>query len=138
LVKNCKKKGSVLENEFKRYFEKWNYLVLRSAGSFGIDLVAIKKNYKPVLINVKWKRNYCGPAERKELIDDADRVNGIPILAYKYVSKGKKNGKHCIEFLKDFKSRGDFLLLEPLKDQVSHPHLLLEELQLPSGTQQVV
>jgi Holliday junction resolvase len=138
LVRNCKAKGTKLEHDFRDYFVKWGYLVTRAAGSFGIDLVALKKDYKPVLINVKWKRVYCGPDERKELIDDANRVNGIPILAYKYVPKGKKNGKHCIEFLKNFKSRGDFLSLESLKDQESCPHLLLEELKLPSGIPQVV
>jgi Holliday junction resolvase len=119
LVKNCKAKGSVLENEFKRYFEKWNYMVLRSAGSFGIDLIALKKDCKPVLINVKWKRVYCGPDERKELIDDANRVNGIPVIGYKFIEKNKKNGKHMIEIITNFDKKGYTLLLPHLKNNSS-------------------
>jgi Holliday junction resolvase len=138
LVRNCKSKGTRLENEFKEYFTKWGYLVTRAAGSFGIDLIALKKNCKPALINVKWRRVYCSPQERKELIEDAERVGGIPILAYKHINKGKKNGKHCIEILKDVKNRGDYEFLESLKDQSDIPPLLLwVEVKPPPYTRKV-
>lgn len=96
MVKNCKTKGSVLERNFKAYFEKFGYHVNRAAGSFGIDLVAIKKDAPPLFINVKWRRVYCGPAERKQLEKDAIEYGAIPIIAYKHIPKGKKNGIHCI------------------------------------------
>src|SRR5690348_1326970 len=96
-IKNTKANGTVLENEFKAYFEKWGYLVVRSAGSLGIDLVAIKKGFKPVLINVKWLRKYCGPAERKQLLDDAQKAGGIAVLAYKYIPPRKRRGRHALD-----------------------------------------
>lgn len=99
MVKDKKNKGSNLERDFKKYFEKWGYLVTKSGGSFGIDLIGLKFMSPPLLVNVKWKRVYCGPSERKELIDDANKIGGLAILAYKYIEKGKKNGKHCIEIL---------------------------------------
>lgn len=107
-----KRKGTNLENEFKDIFEKHGYKVIRSAGSFSTDLIAIKKNCKPLFINVKWIRNYCGPNERQELIDDSDKANGIPILAYK--SK-KSYGKRMIEVLTDAKTRGEVLVLDGSK-----------------------
>jgi Holliday junction resolvase len=119
-IKNTKAKGSVLENEFKAYFEKWGYIVTRAAGSFGVDLVAIKKDFKPVLINVKWLRKYCGPAERQKLLDDAKKVGGIAVLAYKFIPRGKKRGKHAIDTVEDVKKRGVRILLGPLEN--NHPH----------------
>lgn len=115
MVINCKAKGTRLENEFKQYFEKWGYLVTRAAGSFGIDLIGLKFNCPPLLVNVKWKRVYCGPSERKELIDDASKIGGLAVLAYKHVEKGKKNGKHCIEILNGPKEiQSNPVVLEPL------------------------
>jgi Holliday junction resolvase len=98
LIKNKKSKGSKLEREFKEYFQKFGYHVSRAAGSFGIDLVAVKKDSPPLFINVKWKRNYCGPAERKELEKDSFDFGALPVIAYKFTPKGKKNGRHCISF----------------------------------------
>lgn len=107
-----KAKGTKLEHDFKRYFEKWGYHVIRAAGSFDIDLIAIKKDVPPILINVKWLRKYLSKKEREELLKDAEKTDGIPLLAYKYVPKGKKNGKHCIEIIN---SLGGPLVLESLK-----------------------
>lgn len=112
MVKNKKAKGSNLERDIKRYFERWGYIVTKSGGSFGIDLIAIKKDLPPILINVKWLRKYLSKKEREELLKDAEKTDGIPLLAYKHVPKGKKNGKHCIEIIN---SLGGPLVLESLK-----------------------
>jgi Holliday junction resolvase len=96
VVKNCKAKGSLLERNFKAYFEKFGYHVTKAGGSFGIDLVAIKKDCPPLFINVKWRYNYCGPAERQQLEKDAIKYGAIPVIAYKHIPKGKKNGRHCV------------------------------------------
>ena len=97
VVKNTKAKGTKLEHDFRRYFEKWGYHVIRAAGSFGIDLIAIKKDHPPILINVKWLKKYLSKSEKYQMLEDARKTGGIPVLAYKHVPKGKKNGKHCIE-----------------------------------------
>ena len=115
LVKT-KAKGTRIENEFKCYFEKWGYLVTRAAGSFGIDLVAMKKGYKPLLINVKALRKYCGPAERKELIENAYKVDGYPVLAYIHIPRNRKRGKHAVEKLDSvINSRASPVVLESLQ-----------------------
>lgn len=116
MVIKTKAKGTRIENEFKRYFEKWGYHVTRAAGSFGIDLIAMKKGYKPLLINVKAKRKYCGPAERKELIQDSKKVDGYAVLAYVHIPKNRKRGKYAVEKLEDdFNSRASPLVLESLE-----------------------
>ncbi len=116
MVANTKAKGTGLELEYQDYFQKWGYYCIRAAGSFGIDLVAVKKGYKTLMINVKWLRKYCGPDERKELIKIADMADGLPILAYKVIPKGKKNGVRTIEILFNEKQRGGTLTLGPLKE----------------------
>lgn len=126
MVKNTKRKGSNLELAFKRYFTHWGYLVTKAGGSFGVDLVAIKKDHKPVLVNVKWHRNYCGPAERQELLIDAERTGGMPILAYKHIPKGKTKGIHCIELLRDSRTQGVRIFLGSLESS-SLPLLLTPE-----------
>ena len=110
------KRKKKLEHEFKEYFEKWGYYCIRSAGSFGIDLIAVKKGCQPLIVNVKWLRKYCGPAERADLIKIADMSDGLPILAYKDIPKGKKNGVRTIEILINEKKRGGRLFLGVLKD----------------------
>lgn len=112
-----KAKGTKLEHEFKEYFEKWGYYCIRSAGSFDVDLIALKEGCLPLIVNVKWLRKYCGPAERLDLVQKADKAGGLPILAYKQITKGKKNGVRVIEILNKFRrfERGDKLVLEPLK-----------------------
>lgn len=116
MVKNGKAKGTLLENEFKDYFEKWGYLCIRAAGSFGVDLVAVKKGCKPLIVNVKWLRKYCGPDERKDLLKVAYLADGLPILAYKDIPKGKKNGIRTLEIIYWWNTLGDKLVLAPLAD----------------------
>lgn len=92
---NTKAKGSRIELKFKEYFKSFDYHVTKAGGSFGIDLVAIKKDKPNLFINVKALRKYCGPKERKELIDLSIKHGALPILAYKL----KSYGKYCIEVL---------------------------------------
>ena len=130
MIKDTKRKGTNLENEFKDIFEKHDFIVTRAAGSFGIDLVGMKYNHKNILINVKWIRNYCGPKERKELLYIATRLDAIPILAYK--SK-KRYGKRMIEILTDVKTRGVALVLDGSKYDLenflmSGPEKMMKEL----------
>ena len=108
-----KRKGTKLEHEFKEYFEKWGYYCIRSAGSFDVDLIALKKGCLPLIVNVKWLRKYCGPAERLDIIQKADKAGGLPLLCYKEIPKGKKNGNKIIDILTDMNKRGDRLALVP-------------------------
>lgn len=99
MVRNAKRKGTVFENKVKHLLEEWGYLVTRAAGSFGIDLIAIKKERLPIFVNVKLRNIYLGPKERKQMVYDAEKYDAIPILAFKYVPIGKKNGKPYIQLI---------------------------------------
>lgn len=130
MVKHTKEKGSNLERDFKQIFEKEGYHMTKAGGSFGIDLVGMKYQHKNILINVKWIRNYCGPKERKELLDIAMKLDAIPILAYK--SK-QRYGKRTIEILQDVKTRGAVLVLDGSKYDLENylmtgPERLMKEL----------
>lgn len=114
---NCKRKGSQIERKFKEYFKAMGYHTTKAGGSFGIDLVCIKKNMQPLFVNVKALRVYAGPAERKETVELAKEYGTIPILAYKAPVTGKTSLKHCIEVLteQEKKCRSEVVVLEPLK-----------------------
>lgn len=130
MVKDTKKKGGNLELDFKKIFQEHGYHVTKAGGSFGIDLVGMKYNHKNILVNVKWIRNYCGPKERKELLDTANKLDAIPILAYK--SK-QRYGKRTIEVLKDVKTKGEALVVDGSKYDLenfllSRPERMMREL----------
>jgi Holliday junction resolvase len=97
MVKNAKAKGTAFENKVKHLFEGCGFFMTRAAGSFGVDLIGIKKDTRPLFINVKLKRVYLGPSERKQMLDDANKYDAIPLVAYRHVEKGKKNGKPYIQ-----------------------------------------
>lgn len=99
MVRNAKRKGTVFENKVKHLLEEWGYLVTRAAGSFGVDLIGIKKERLPIFVNVKLKRVYLGPVERKQMRDDAEKYGAIPILAFKHIPDGKKNGKPYLQLI---------------------------------------
>jgi Holliday junction resolvase len=108
-----KSRGTAFENKIKHLFESWGFFMTRAAGSFGVDLVGFKKGVNPLLINVKLKRVYLGPAERKQLIEDARKYDAIPLVAYRHVEKGKKKGKPCIQIVTEkWKGLEDRALVE--------------------------
>lgn len=117
-IKNTKAKGSRIELKFKKYLQSFGYYVTKAGGSFGIDLVAVKKD-KPVLfVNVKALRKYCSPAERKEVVDLSEKHGAFPILAYLTKTSPEKHGKYVLEYLySDEITKPDQLnlvVLEPL------------------------
>ena len=98
-IKNTKQKGSRIELKFKKYLQSFGYYVTKAGGSFGIDLIAVKKDVPVLFINVKALRKYCGPAERKELVDLSKEYGVLPILAYVTKTSPEKRGKYVLEYI---------------------------------------
>lgn len=118
-----KSKGTRIEHTFKRYLEEFGYYVCRAAGSFGVDLVAIKKDVPPLFVNVKALRKYCSPKERLELVELSKKFGTQPILAYVTKTYPEKRGRYCLENLRDKTdtskpSLSDLVVLEQLGKEV--------------------
>lgn len=79
-------RGHDRERAVKRLLEEDGWLVVRAAGSLGYDLVALKLDHTPRVIEVKStaKSPYerFGPAERRELVDAAVAAGAVAELAY--------------------------------------------------------
>lgn len=58
-------KGYRLEKEVQEYFEGQGFIVLRNGGSKFPDLIAIRKDRIPHIIECKWN-GYLRPSEKKE------------------------------------------------------------------------
>jgi len=81
----CKpyKKGRQFEYRVKNYLQSKGYFVLRSPRSAGlVDLVAIKQGEVLCIQCKTRKRNFREP-ERKKLIELAESIGAIPVLAYR-------------------------------------------------------
>lgn len=80
-------RGHSRERLVRKLLEANDWVVVRAAGSLGpIDLVALKLGRKAMLIEVKstagspYER--FGPADRKTLLDLAERAGADAVLAY--------------------------------------------------------
>ncbi|OYT30423.1 MAG: hypothetical protein B6U95_00355 [Thermofilum sp. ex4484_82] len=91
-------KGRMFEYKVKKLLEKKGYFVVRSAGSHFPDLVALKKG-EIFLVECK-RHDRIKKEEIKALIDLAEKVGGIPILAY-------KNGNKTLLVKLPFKENGE-------------------------------
>lgn len=99
-----KRRGSFLELECKRILEEQGYLVVKAGGSLGsTDLLASKRHLsfrngpcvrltgeplaEVLLVQVKGTAkgpfHSFGPAERAELLADAERAGGVAVLAWR-------------------------------------------------------
>jgi Holliday junction resolvase len=94
-----KRKGTRLEHEIKQYLEHFGYYVIRAAGSFGIDLIAIRGDQRPLLINVKWRAKYLSRKEAEELMKEGRRIQCYPILAFKHYKIGSVRGQLTLKYL---------------------------------------
>lgn len=94
-----KAKGTRLEHEIKKYLEHFGYYVIRAAGSFGIDLIAIRVDQRPLLINVKWRAKYLSKKEAEELMKEGRRIGCHPLLAFKFIKPGSLRGVLALKYL---------------------------------------
>lgn len=101
------RKGYRWELEVKHWLEKNGWLVIRSAGSHGIDLVAVKEEKakkcpRVRLISCKTMKKLSDRDDKLSILYWADWCNGEPFLAY------KDGRKKCLENLeKGFIERMD-------------------------------
>ena len=84
------RRGRALEYLIKDKLEKQGYFVVRAAGSHGVaDVVAIRLNGNhvvpsPYVLFVSCKiPQYAPPAERKALLEAAERCGAVPMITEK-------------------------------------------------------
>ncbi len=79
-------RGANRENQVKDILEEEGWIVVRGAGSKGIDLIALKADDYPRIIEVKATSKgpfeSWGPKERRELSDAAQIAGALPELAW--------------------------------------------------------
>jgi len=96
--------GIDYERELREKLKKQGYLVIRSAGSHLFDLVALKPNEKPKIIEVKsTKNNKFYTSSCKDQIDMLNDLayQGYDVYLYiRWIGKDKKNkwSKHKLPF----------------------------------------
>ena len=87
--------GFIYERELKRLLEDKGFFVVRSAGSFTVDLVAIKMNRNPIAFEIKSSCNetYYLNTRAKTQIKEMKGLKtfGIePVFAVRFKRKGSK------------------------------------------------
>jgi Holliday junction resolvase len=86
------RRGHDRERAVKKLLEEEGWLVVRAAGSLGYDLVALKLDHAPRVIEVKSTAQspyeHFGPQDRAELLAAAERAGAVAELAY-WPSRGK-------------------------------------------------
>lgn len=105
--------GVKWERDCRTLLEENGFVVVRGAGSLGVDLVAIKAS-KTLLIECKWvtgDRYYGGASMRnrnqiRRIIEDSIKSGAIPIMAIKY---SPPDGQPEIEFF-DLRNPPDRLI----------------------------
>jgi Holliday junction resolvase len=76
-------KGRALEYRIATFFKRKGYFIIRAAGSHGVaDLVAVKKNKKPLFIQVKAGTGTVDKDEHNALLGAALDAGAIPVIAY--------------------------------------------------------
>jgi Holliday junction resolvase len=80
-------RGHDRERAVKKLLEMEGWFVIRAAASLGFaDLVALRDGDRPQMIEVKSTTagpyHSFGPADRRALIEAADRAGAIPLLCW--------------------------------------------------------
>jgi Holliday junction resolvase len=76
-------KGRRLEYKIKRKLEKEGLFVCRSAGSHGVDLVAIEPGVGQVYFISCKTNEYIPPEERKQLLEISRKYHALPFITHK-------------------------------------------------------
>ena len=81
-------KGADFERLCRKELELWGWTVCRSAGSHGpADLWAIRKegrySRRLLFVQVKSGKQTCSPREWNQLVQAAEKVGAVPVLADK-------------------------------------------------------
>ena len=82
-----KSKGIAFERKTRHYLESLGFWCIRQAASAFPDLIAISPLRTVYVIECKLKPEYLTRAEKNEMVSLAERLGGIPMLAYNL--KGK-------------------------------------------------
>ncbi len=96
-------KGRRAEYRVKAYLENLGYWVTRSAGSHGVDLVAIRKGWVTLLVSVKAGKARETLKEREALKEVRERTGAVvrlarvdPILSFASLDDPKKTKQVAI------------------------------------------
>jgi len=84
---STKQRGTRFEHRVKRYFEERGYTAFRMAGSKPVDVIALKKGERPLLIECKVGRSSLGKVGLERLLAMAEQAGARVVLA---VRKGRR------------------------------------------------